>query len=192
MSRILLFLFVSLFTISCGPRYVDYFPYHDDGTPKPQVALLPVIDVSSVNLPCNLSNDMTTSIRYEIRNSGELYLLSTEEINGALHHLGNIDSFDCDQAFAQQFCEANFIAVIEFVKQEVFPCIKEGMSLLKLSARIKIIDIRCKAPRVISQEIVSNDYLVCSAQLLCESEPYQASSIGKAHRAFAIITLRHV
>lgn len=38
---------IALIMAGCsGPRYIDYFPYHDDGTPKPKVAVMPILDSS--------------------------------------------------------------------------------------------------------------------------------------------------
>jgi hypothetical protein len=187
MLRTLLLFVLSLFTISCGPHYADYFPYHDDGTPKPQVALLPVIDSSNIKVPCNLSEEMTKSIRYEIMNTGELFLLADQDVQAGLVKIGNADWFESDQAFVQQYCDSDFVAIVELINHEKSPCVKEGMSKLKLSARIKIVDLRCRNPRIIAQEIINNEYLVCLAQPVCpEAEPFHITSVGRAHRSFAI------
>jgi hypothetical protein len=57
MLKIVLSFVLSLLAVGCGPRYVDYFPYHDDGRPKPKVVLLPVVDESTADLPWDVSQD---------------------------------------------------------------------------------------------------------------------------------------
>src|SRR4051812_24632791 len=78
--KLLISFAVLLFTAGCGPRYVDYFPYHDDGRSKPAVALFPLEDKSAHPVLLDLSQVVTERIRYDIMSSGELYLLSIEEI----------------------------------------------------------------------------------------------------------------
>lgn len=184
MLKTLLIIMISFLAVSCGPHYVDYFPYHDDGTPKPQVALLPVTDVSKVHMPWNVADELTQTLRYEIMNTGELFLFSKEEVQCGLTGVQG-DWFENDQAFAKAFCDADFVAMVELIAQETTPCNKEGVEKLTLRARIKVVDIRCRNPRVALQEIVSRDYLVCLQQGLCANpEPFHATSVGKAHRDF--------
>lgn len=186
MKKVFIFLLLSLFTVSCGPHYVDYFPYHDDGAPKPHVVFLPVIDNIKSKQTCNLSEEMTRTICFEMMNTGELFLLSPQEVQAGLASVGKADLFDCDQAFAQQFCESDFVAIVELIEQEFAPCVKEELSQMKLSARLKIIDLRSRTPRIVTQEILNENYLVCVAsQISAKPDPFHVTTVGKAFRAFA-------
>lgn len=186
MLRILTLFSLALALASCGPHYVDYFPYHDDGTPKPQVALLPVIDASGCQSAWNIDLELTNCINYEMMDSGELFLLPGEEIQRAIVNIGNADWFESDQALAKQLCDADFLTVIELIQQKTCPSTRPGMSKLNLRARIKVVDLRCRGTRVVLQEITEGEYLVCTQAPLCnEPEPFQATSMGKAHRFFA-------
>ncbi len=208
MIQVLLFFFISLITFGCGPRYIDYFPRHDDGAVKPIVALLPVVDASELNLFCDLSAELTHDMRYEIRNEGEFYLLPPREIQMHLAQIGKID-FLSDDLLAQHFCNANFIILTELISHDSISSepgacawmIKNhpDRETLKVSMRIKIIDIRYPSPYVVLQEVVTSDYPIRKKDLEVElneleSDPqnYQTSSIGRAHDQLISAVVRRI
>lgn len=185
MFKSLLSFMTLLILTSCGPTYVDYFPYHDNGAPKPQVAMLPIADHSQAQLSCNLSEELDRNIRFEIMDKGELYVLSAQEMQEPLARIGKADYFQCDAALAQQFCEADFAVILEIICHKCTP-VKYGLSKLMVRTQIKIVDLRCRVPRIALQEIFDGEYSVCVEQGICaEKEPYYASSLAKAHRRYA-------
>jgi len=191
MPRFLLTLLAFVLLNSCsGPRYVDYFPYHDDGTAKPKIALLPCIDISRSNLPENLSQEFTQGIRYRAMHNGELYLLPDHEIYAITNNLGDVDFFGSEVSFAKKFCHADFVVALELFGHEVTPyscmnlasdeCFNEenpGNSLLKMKIRIKIIDVRDDKPQVILQEIINSNQVIAP-----NSGTFQ-TSYGIAHKS---------
>jgi hypothetical protein len=167
MLRLLSALLLALCAFSCGPKYLDYFPYHDDGSAKPRVAMLPVQDCSGATLPWNIAHAFTCGMRYEMMNSGQLYLLSDQEMQLPLAHFTDGITFLTDESpLAEQFCEADFIVLTELMDHHyaplaspiapTAPCFPRE-SLLVMKMRIKIVDVRrTRCPRIVLQEIVTD------------------------------------
>lgn len=186
MLRILLsaLLMVMVFVGCSTPHYVDYFPYHDDGTPKPRVALMPIMDSSHSDLPWNLSEELSRSIYYDLMDSGELYVLSPAEIGSPWNK--SIDLFSSDLSFTKDFCNTDFIVVLDLIQHELVPCDasnRGGLSpaechpynrVLALSTRARVIDIRRQQPRVILYEILKSGYVVAPPYdvINYEQQPY--------------------
>lgn len=188
MVRFLFILMISLCTAGCGPHYVDYFPYHDDGTIKPHIALLPILDGLDVKLPSDVAADMSRTIHYELMDSGLLYLLPPDEVREGYTKIGKVDFFETDKALLEQYCEADFIVLIELIEHSVEPTGDKcsGLAKLIMKARLKIIDARCRQPRIALQEIMIKDYIVCGNPGIYEdADDHYANSFGRAHRWFA-------
>lgn len=198
MIKLFFSLLLSLVAVGCGPRYVDYFPYNDDGTVKPAVALLPVIDSTGVNLPWSVSEALKGGIEYEIMNDGELYLLSREEIKDSLGKLTDYNFMIRNEALAEQFYNADFVVVPELMEYKLVPyevgsspgCLA-APSTLMIRLRLRIVDVRrTRCPRVILQEMITRSYMLPHGdENLFGQEgampPYGYSTIGKVHKCFA-------
>lgn len=197
MVQIVLSLLVTLMAVGCGPRYVDYFPYHDDGRPKPKVVIVPVFNSCEDHVPWDISQELTSNMRYEIMNNGELFLFSQEEVNSKLAQIGPVDFFTKESLFAQSFCEADFLVMVEFMDQQFCDSYTiAGCSVpfspcreVVLKTRIKVMDLRCRVPRIVQQEILSDTYLVTPECADVHGKfpdtgtrAYQSTSIGKAHQ----------
>jgi hypothetical protein len=173
MLRVLLTLSALLCIAGCGPRYTDYFPYHDDGRSKPAVALLPVVDATGLSFPWNNAQLVTERIRYDIMDSGELYLLPREEIDAC------VETFpppalllENSEQLALQFPDADFIASLELLRIECtpfqeaehtptcvvieYPC----TDLMRAYVRIRVIDLRPRSAKLVLQEIVTHSFLL--------------------------------
>lgn len=197
MLQIVLSLLVTIMAVGCGPRYVDYFPYHDDGRPKPKVVIIPVVNTCDNVVPWDISKELTAGIRYEIMDNGELFLFSEEEVNSKLAQMGEVDFFTKEAVFAQNFCEADFVVMIEFMDQKYCdeytvagcPVPFSPCREVVLKTRVKVIDLRSRCPRIVQQEILSDTYLVTPECADVHGKfpetgraAYQSTSIGKAHQ----------
>lgn len=170
--RALLTVFLALTAFSCGPRYVDYFPYHDDGTCKPCVAFLPVKDCSNTQCPWNISEELTQGFRYKIRDNAELYLLSSNKVFDNMKKAGDVDYFSNDISYAKEYSNCEFLVAMELIEHKLVPYEKGTISplytihchkcnyVLMMSMRVKIIDIRGDKPCVILQEIIRSNHMV--------------------------------
>ena len=73
MKRILFGLF-ALTAVSCSRQYSDFFPYHDNGTPKPHVALVPMIEECKPQEPWNVAKDFSLNIRNGLMHHGKIFI----------------------------------------------------------------------------------------------------------------------
>lgn len=168
MLRILLSAIALLFFASCGPRYGDFFPCHDDGTVKPRVVLLPITDVTG---RCDMANELMQCIRYNLMDRGNLYVYPEESVNRQLDRMGRgISFFSTDLSYARQFGGADFLVATELVEcrsdlygnveDTCMPPHLQRKNLLMVKLRVRVIDLRCSEPTIILQEILSRNLLV--------------------------------
>lgn len=192
MVRTIFTLLVTLLMVGCGPRYIDYFPFHDDGTPKPKVALLAVIDTTQVCIPWDVSREINDRLRYQAMCNGELFLLSENEVAGRLQGSELFNYFDTDFSYVSRFGGSDYVVALELIEHDVVPY-EKGMCLsnlpmqkyrwqaiLQMKLRLRVIDVRCNKPKILLQEIFASDYAI---PLGCEYLDY--SRCGWGSSAFA-------
>lgn len=163
----------------CGPRHVDYFPYHDDGCPKPHVVLLPVVCSCQSQVPWNVCEALTQGVHYQLIDRGELYVLSPQEIGPAWEQSASVNFFDSDISFAKEFCDADFVVAIELIEEGSTPvqvCTGDChayQQMVTMKARLRVIDVRRSTPRNVVFEVIKSDYLLvpsdCSDYSRCRS-----------------------
>lgn len=158
MLRYLFILLAAMALSSCsGPRYVDYFPYFDDGTAKPKVALMPIIDTTNHCLDWSLTEEVAQGIDCEFMNNGRFYVVSPREIGSVWNKISEIDLTGSDLSFTKEFRNTDFIVILELVDRTVTPC--PASQTLTITVRLKVIDIRCACPKIILFELYKSDYM---------------------------------
>lgn len=203
MLKIVLTLIVSMLTVSCGgPRYIDYFPCHDDGRAKPQVALVPVLVPSNYTGATDLSRELTNKMRMDIMNDGELYLFSNAEVHEGLSRINQVDLLTSGEDFARSFCSADFVVLTELIHTPVSPTCLQGTTLYQhnfiVKLRIKIIDLRPRCPRVVLQEIMTGDYPIpCTLEeinsgILNGCLDNKDSPYGRAHHRLVCWSVKRI
>lgn len=163
--------FSMLLLVGCGgPRYIDYFPYHDDGTPKPRVAVMPIIDSSQSGLTWDVSKELSDELYYSLMDSGQLYVLSPSEMGTNYPHPS--DLFGSDLTVTREVCNTDFIVALELIDHSVVPCTQadsqvnsKGVyhpfnNVVNLSMRVRVIDVRRQTPRVILYEVLKCGYVI--------------------------------
>lgn len=157
---------VLLMTLAaCGPRYVDFFPYHDDGTLKPRLAIIPLTDLTDCDLPWDISCELTESLRENLKYSGEIYVLSQQEVSMALEKSRDYDYFGRDLSFVENFGNTDFVVAMELIQHDIISyenwcllpqssalCPPSG-SVLMTKIRLKVFDVREDCPRTVLHEI---------------------------------------
>ncbi len=165
--QIFLSIFLMFSAFACTNRYADYFPYHDDGTKKPHIAFLPVLDSSEFCLDDSLSHELTMSVCKEIMYSGDLYLMPEQRVAKMMTNCGSeTDFFGKNLAFADQFEDADFIVITELIEHEILPRDQlksvnkipcgPGAYFAQMKVRIRVVDCRGKNPRIALQEILES------------------------------------
>ncbi len=204
MLKIWLCLFLAVVTVGCGPRYADYFPYHDDGMKKPTVALLPITDHSQSACGWDLADELNQAIRYRIMDNGELYLWPKKEVAAVADSLGNVDYFGKDITCTKQFCPSEFLVVMELIEHNIvpyekglisplYPCrAKSCTCALTMKVRIRVFDIRGECPSIVLQEIFQSNHMIpqegncVDYSKVCFGMPaYERTYLALAHQRMA-------
>lgn len=165
MKQLLLAFCLCVTATACGPRYADYYPYHEDGRVKPSVVMLPIQDKSDSGLKWNLSDELNQNMTYRLLDSGNLYVLQ-----------GNVsadtDCFSRDLNFAKQGNKADFVVAMELIEHRTEPYERgkitplylihnrECDSVLLMKMRVRIIDTRSQQPVVVLQEIHQSNHML--------------------------------
>ena len=198
MFQFLLCALLTLFVTGCdSPRYIDYFPYDDQGIAKSKVALIPMMDRSGKDLPCDASEQFTRGIRYEMMDHAKLYLLPQEQVSQRVASLGKFDFFIKDQTLSDLFCDVDFIILMELVEHDLASGAKDECTkqeyccydrvLMKI--RVRVLDVRRRCPVIVLQEVIPCNYQIpCAKQDMrvgtpCVDHPeYRLSPAGQAHQ----------
>lgn len=186
--------------VGCGgPRYVDYFPYHDDGTIKPKVALMPILDSSQNGLSWDISAEISEGIYYELMNSGKYYVVSPNEMGPGGIKSDQMDFFSKEPDLSG-FDKTDFIVAMEIIERSITscnPCTQEIKYypdnhpcnfIMTMRIRIKIIDIRYCEPRIVLYEVFKTTYSGTEENYDFEDETcwkssaYSKSYCGRAHK----------
>jgi hypothetical protein len=159
-----------LFFVSCAGRF-DHraqYVYHDDGTAKPKVALIPVFDRSGAETSWNLSDELTEMIENRMDQTGQFYITQDFETLGkVLMNQADLNPFFEEMNWVKESNSATeFLIFVELVEHKVTPSNSKGIfSLtmlqsytLDMSIRIRVIDIRGQSPKVILQEITQQSF----------------------------------
>jgi len=198
-------LFLALFCSSCSHEYSDFFPYHDDGTPKPHVALIPVINESkgTSTFSWDVAKEFTQDIRLVLMKQGKLFLLPQDQVKKQLASctLTELTSTKDLMPFLY-FQPAHFVVVMELVEHKLVPY-KRGKikplypanipadqaEVLKMKMRLKVIDIRGGEPKLIRQEVLDSNHIVkkgavTESEALHGSPAFSSSPLGLAYARF--------
>lgn len=182
---------------SCGPRYVDYYPYHEDGRSKPSVVLLPIQDDSESGLSWNLGQELDQRMEYRLLDDATLFLVS----NAKDERTEKRDYFGKDLSFARQYGKADFVVAMELIEHKVVPYGKEKIyplypihnreceNVLMMKMRVRVLDIRGEEPVIVLQEIHQSNHMLPKGRDRLETgtqgwgtESYPKSPYAIAHQ----------
>lgn len=156
---------------SCGgPRYVDFFPYHDNGCKKPEVVLMPVRVPEAC--PQELSTDLMADLRLQLMDHGQLYLYDQSEVEAVLPKDKEIDFYNKDLSWTKRYQCADFVTVVEAIEHRPYnyPC-GCNMPYYVIKLRLKVIDVRGECPRVILYELLESCQRICPPTTVSETHP---------------------
>ncbi|MCB1118498.1 MAG: hypothetical protein KDK65_00905 [Chlamydiia bacterium] len=154
--------------VGCGRHQEDFFLYHEDGTPKPKVVIVPVMDETEQDNGQQLAQDVCGALVETLKQRERLYVLPTE---GEPHRLNPDDFFGKDINFAKNYPNADFVVVLSLMEHGLVPYVKDpregightiaGQSQLKMQMRTRVIDVRGgRAPKIVLQEKRGVDHYV--------------------------------
>lgn len=168
--------------------------YQPSGRQKAIVAVLPVIDNSkATNLSWELARECTDEIRKRVFESGSIYLLRDHGSSEIARRLNtpNIGQLPVEET--KKMGDAQFILVSELINHSETPCGSKpsnpgSPSVLNVAMRIRLIDVRNDQPKVILQEVLTNEYMISGAYAGIDyskspwgSEAYMRTPMGIVH-----------
>ncbi len=174
-SMYLFFFVLSLFcSVSCSTQYSDFFPYHDDGTLKPYVSILPLGDHSNSGLAWNLSEELTGKVRHRLMQDGRLFVPPATQIHKQLVASGAQDlTTSADLAPFLSFQPAHFVVVMDLIEHRIVPYQRGAIKpiypaniasdravVLLMKLRLRVVDIRGGQPHVVRQELVESNHVM--------------------------------
>lgn len=190
MRYIAITIFSLLIFVSCNDSKNNQVSrFYDDGRSRPIVAVSPVIDSSSYELPWSLSEELTQLIFTNLSKNKNIFISSMSETEESLSASDN--PFDADVDWIKnRFEKKEFLVFMELVKHNEIK--KEHHTNLDMSIRLKIIDVRAKEPKVILQECVCDNYYIAKGpsksdyqNVVWGSSDYLNSRMGMAHNQLA-------
>lgn len=187
-------LFATILAVGCSNRCKDCEStrYHEDGRAKPIAALPMMIDTTSFDTPWSISEELTAAIAQTISKGGKIYVQSQDDFAIAAN------PFSGDLAWAKrEFPNQEFVVFLELAEHEItanakYATQQDVSNNLNMGIRIRVVDLRGPAPKVVLQEMVRDSYYIPKTlfpvdyNLVCwGTEEYTKSPMGIAHSQIA-------
>ena len=183
---------LALIFCSCAERHFssNQFRYHDNGSAKPRVAIVPVITTKAGKLPWNLSDELSEVISEKFLETKQFYLTKDFSVLGKhLTDLSEINPLLEDIRWLYENASTSeFIVFIELVEHNLIPKqsrIPPQSYSLDMAFRIHVIDIRGPEPKVILQELMQESFNI-SIKI-----DYSIDTIGKTAFFLSPIGMAH-
>jgi len=188
---------------ACATRYSDFFPCHDDGTLKPSVCLLPVIDRSDSHLPWDMASQFSEKIRTQLMYDGRLFIPPKDVIERQLSSTGYSNdavnlATTVDLKPFLKFQPEHFVIVMELVEHRTVPYIRGKIKpiypsnlepdhavVLLIKLRIRVVDIRGGEPRIVRQELIESNHVIDKTAIADAVAQYGTKTFGTTQLAIA-------
>jgi hypothetical protein len=186
-----------LFLTSCSNRsqYGEQFQYEDDGRAKPKVALVPVFDHSKSAIPWSLSEEFSEAMEERFFQSEKFFLTRDLQVLGKTQGSSSeISPFYGDISWLSEInSSSEFVVFVELLEHTLTPKTPAGLKMttpytLTMSFRIRVVDLRENAPKVILQELEQETFTLSWYK---ESLQYQKEGLGKMTFRFSPLGLAH-
>lgn len=170
MRQILKALYLTLLLSSCATRLQEsQSSHHDDGSAKPKVAILPVIDHSHSPMDLDLSKEFSDALIKSLSKADCFFVSDEFDILASACFTKpeqNQNPFFEDLSWINEMnTSTEFLVLIELLSHKLIPKSATGKLFnlmqaytLDMSIRIKVIDIRDKRSQVILQEIIHRSF----------------------------------
>lgn len=171
--------------------------FYENGTAKPIVAIVPLIDSSHHPLSWNLSDEMTALVLYRLMQKDKFYLIDQEKVGSFVKRIKETNNpFDTDLSWIKRvFFDNEFVVFMELIEHEQSPIPTRELTAaedlpaeLSMRVRVRVIDVRGEEAKVVFQEIIKDSHVIPKqftqshfAQVEWGKENYPISPIGIAH-----------
>ena len=187
----------ALLCVGCHSQHSDFFPYYDDGTPKPYVTCLPVMNDCSQKLPWNVPEELTKDLRTYLMQQGRLFLppMAQTQKAFALSDEKELASSKDLMPFLN-FQPSHFVVLLQLIEYKQVPYERgkikplyianlapDQAMVLMIKLRLKVVDIRGNEPKIIRQEIFESNHVIAKnamaeSKRLFGTPHFGASPIG--------------
>lgn len=161
----------TLVLAGCAKHYRDTALYHSSGRAKPLVAFLPVINSSGYEVKWDVSQELTTEFKNHAAESSRIYLLNNEGALSLAQALNVPEVHTVSQAVYECLSPAEFVVVAELIEDQeniaglknaknakgARPHLNEVSAELCVAMRIRVVDLRGAQPKLVLQEVVSQN-----------------------------------
>jgi hypothetical protein len=168
---------------------------------KPIVSIVPIIDNTNHNCTWNLSDELSSSIYVRIAQNDNVIVNKSSQVRGKAKQISEGQNpFGPDISWVKKIFQGDqFVAFLELVEHEEVPrqdrknpTDPENCSAdLKMSMRIRVIDIRENEPRIVLQELLHDSHYIPRPfnqvnffQVSWGDDFFSISPIGMAHADF--------
>lgn len=161
--RYLSTILLSVLALGCSRSNECMTRYHEDGRAKPVVSIAPMIDTSSFEAPWSVSEELTSQVISQIGQAGKIFITAKEDDAFSENPFGTDLSW-----IKREFHEGEFVVFLELVEHEIVAANKskkdlpsqEVSSNLNMAIRLRVVDIRNAAPKIVLQEIIRETYFI--------------------------------
>ena len=164
--RVSLFLLFGFF-FSCVPNtnlsYTTQLTHHEDGTPKPKVALVPIFEHSNEKASSDLSNELTQNLFARLFTSGKFYLTLDFEVLAKHISSENNPFLDDIEWIKESASPTEFLVFVELIEHRLTPKRETNLPFIQsyrldISMRVKILDLRTQKTRTVLQELFQETF----------------------------------
>ena len=192
--RAMLAIVLGCLVASCAQNGEQMTRYHEDGRSKPAIAIASMIDTTSYDCSWSLSEELTSMIVNKISQTGKIYVHSTPDFPFVENPFGK------DLAWIKrEFRNEEFAVFLELVEHSDTPVVKnnqpagpslpqEASTNLNMAVRVRVVDLRGVAPKIVLQEIIRSSYYIPKTllptdytQTVWGSHDYHKTPMGIAH-----------
>lgn len=198
MRSLIFALSLALLLNSCSNKSSSNSCYYDDGSKKPTVVLVPMLDSTSYDAPWSLSEEFSCGVKSRLEKKSDFYFM--QDVNFDLSLKEN--PFNCNLSWVKKnFKPAEFVVFIELVEHDNVPLVKsvkdpesipafrKNASNLNMATRLRILDIRKDEPVVVLQEMLKNSCYMANTVdnpdynvAVWGTESYKNTPLEAAHR----------
>ena len=199
-SSFFVFLLLVGLSFGCTSKYSDFFPYYDDGRPKPSIALLPVADISQNKPSWDVAGELYDAMKYRLMREGKVFIPPEDQIIIKAGSCTTQELMDTSNLrLFERFQPSQYVVIVELLDYKQVPYVRgkitplyiasisaDNAKVLMVKLRLRIIDIRGKTPRIVRQEIIESNHMIeenalADSARLKKTEAYSSSPIGIAH-----------
>lgn len=194
----------------CAKHYRDTALYHVTGKAKPVVAVLPVVNTSVEKTAArwDVADELTQEIRNRCSNSSRVFLLEQDSSASMAQALIAPELRSVPRSAFEALAPAEFAVVAELINDQEkvitkntknAPRLDESQTTICLAMRVRVIDLRGQEPKIVLQEVVSQDHEVANGYRYIDysktaygTPGFANTPLGIAHHDFVKEIVSHI